>query len=97
MKYYVPSADLTESQRKKRNKKNNEVLKRYRQKRKEQENNAQEPNQNTNGYETNQNSDGQNSLIVRMPFGDKRSGTRKRISRAVSKANREIKHLKQKN
>ena len=33
MKYYVPSADLTESQRKKRNKKNNEVLKRYRQKR----------------------------------------------------------------
>ena len=40
MKYYVPSADLTESQRKKRNKKNNEVLKRYRQKRKEQENNA---------------------------------------------------------
>ena len=30
-----------------------------------------------------------------MPFGDKRSGTRKRISRAVSKANREIKHLKQ--
>ena len=32
-----------------------------------------------------------------MPFGDKRSGTRKRISRAVSTANREIKHLKQKN
>lgn len=30
-----------------------------------------------------------------MPFGDKRSGTRKRISRAVSKANREIKYLKQ--
>ena len=41
MKYYVPSADLTESQRKKRNKKNNKVLKRYRQKRKEQENYAQ--------------------------------------------------------
>ena len=30
-----------------------------------------------------------------MHFGDKRSGTRKRISRAVSKANREIKYLKQ--
>ena len=40
MKYYVPSAYLTESHRKKRNEKNNEVLKRYRQKRKEQENNA---------------------------------------------------------
>ena len=64
MKYYIPSVDLTESHRKKRNEKNNEVLKRYRQKRKEKENNAKEPNQNTSGYETNQNSDGQNSLIV---------------------------------
>ena len=32
-----------------------------------------------------------------MPFVDKRSGNRKRIIRAVSTANREIKHLKQKN
>lgn len=53
----------------------------------------------TSGYESNLTATGEErQLIVRMNFSSSKKGSaRKRISRAVSKAHREINHLKAKN
>lgn len=100
MKYYVPSAELSTKERKRRNKHNAERVKKHREKRKTEVLQAEEDNiGETSGYESNLTATGEEGqLIVRMNFSSSKKGSaRKRISRAVSKANREINHLKAKN
>lgn len=95
MKYYVPAAELSTKERKRRNKQNAERVKRHREKRRTEAAQAEESNAGeTSGYETNMTSTGeQEHLVVRMNFNtSKKSSSRKRISRAVSKAHREISH-----
>lgn len=100
MKYYVPSAELSTKERKRRNKQNAERVKKHREKRKTEVLQAEEDNiGETSGYESNLTATGEErQLIVRMNFSSSKKGSaRKRISRAVSKAHREINHLKAKN
>ena len=95
--YLLQSYQLRKGKR--RNKQNAERVKRHREKRRTEAAQAEESNAGeTSGYETNMTSTGeQEHLVVRTNFStSKKSSSRKRISRAVSKAHREISHLKAK-
>lgn len=100
-KNYVPSCQLSRRDRIRRNTKNNEILKRHRQRVRERvraEEAARNIDQNqeimdTSGYESlGTQNDLPGGLIVRMPF--RRNGPRKRIGRALSKKSRELTKLK---
>ncbi|XP_064598561.1 uncharacterized protein LOC135464917 [Liolophura sinensis] len=103
---YVPSAQLSRRDRIRRNVKNNETLKRHRRRRKEEarlaaeaaeaaiENQRIGENMDSSGYDSPGSQAGPSNLIVRLPFNNRRNGSRKRISRSLSKKAKELSKLR---
>ena len=104
MTYYTPSSELSRTERVKRNEKNSEYLRTWRQKKKDDQNRQDLENESlenealpTSGYES-VSSSLNNSLQVRFNFHPrKKNASRVRISRALSTAHRNISKLKKDN
>lgn len=103
MKYYIPSSELSNAARKKRNEANRLALKRYRMRRslERQQANLSNETVNTSGYDTgveiNPGPSTSTPLRVKMDFSSlaRSSGGRKRVSNALGRARKEISILKE--
>jgi hypothetical protein len=104
MTYYTPSSELSRTERVKRNEKNSEYLRTWRQKKRDDQNRQDLKNESlenealsTSGYES-VSSSLNNSLQVRFNFHPrKKNASRVRISRALSTAHMNISKLKKDN
>jgi len=102
--YYTPSSELSRTERVKRNEKNSEYLRTWRQKKRDDQNRQYLENESlenetllTSGYES-ASSSLNNSLQVRINFHPrKKNASRVRISRALSNAHMNISKLKKDN
>jgi hypothetical protein len=104
MTYYTPSSELSRTERVKRNEKNSEYLRTWRQKKRDDQNRQDLKNESlenealsTSGYES-VSSSLNNSLQVRFNFHPrKKNASLVRISRALSTAHMNISKLKKDN
>lgn len=99
-KYFVPIASLSKQDKEKRRQSVRERVQKYRKKKKEEKAQNIEVDDDsdileTSGYESLQ-SENLERLVVKLPCARK-NGPRKRISRALSKANYNLKNLKNEN